>query len=80
MSNGLCEPSSAKNLGLIIIPRGSSTANREEGDDEDDAVIFVMGVEKGCFCWIALYLKSQVAMQCNGCGGRGGKENILCVL
>ena len=62
MSNGLCEPSSAKNLGLIIIPRGSSTANREEGDDEDDAVIFVMGVEKGCFCWIALYLKSQVAM------------------
>ena len=27
MSNGLCEPSSAKNLSLIIIPRGSSTAN-----------------------------------------------------
>ena len=34
----------------------------KRGDDEDDAVIFIMGVGKGCFCWIALYLKSQVAM------------------
>ena len=31
MSNGRREPSSAKNLSLIIIPRGSSTANIGEG-------------------------------------------------